>query len=64
MTRQQDWRKSSYSGSQENCVEVAMTTAQVGVRDSKHPAAGELSFPPATFTAFLRKVHLIGRGEQ
>jgi hypothetical protein len=29
------WRKSSYSGSQANCVEVGNATGRVGVRDTK-----------------------------
>jgi hypothetical protein len=31
------WRKSSRSGSQSDCVEVAMTENLEAVRDSKHP---------------------------
>lgn len=33
------WRKSSYSGDGNNCVEVAALPAHVGVRDSKDPDA-------------------------
>jgi hypothetical protein len=29
------WRKSSYSGSQANCVEVGNLTGLVGIRDTK-----------------------------
>jgi hypothetical protein len=33
------WRKSSYSGGNNgNCVEVALTADETGVRDSKNPA--------------------------
>lgn len=37
------WLKSSYSGTQANCVELAVTTSAVLVRDSKDPAGGSLS---------------------
>ena len=50
-----DWRKSSYSGSQENCVEVAFTTARAGVRDSKHPSGPALSFSLSAFKTFLTR---------
>ncbi|MFD0202226.1 MULTISPECIES: DUF397 domain-containing protein [Saccharothrix] len=54
MTTQQSWRKSTHSGSQENCVEVAITTAEVGIRDSKQPSGPALSFSTSAFTALLR----------
>ena len=51
------WRKSSFSdgGSedQSNCVEVAITTNTVGVRDSKTPATPPLTFTPAAWSQFL-----------
>ncbi|SFA84935.1 protein of unknown function [Amycolatopsis marina] len=51
------WRKSSFSdgGSedQSNCVEVAVTSAAVGVRDSKSPATPALTFTPASWSRFL-----------
>ncbi len=50
-----NWRKSSYSGTQENCVEVALTTTQAGVRDSKHPSGPALSFSLSAFKAFLTR---------
>ncbi len=46
------WRKSSRSTDQPNCVEVAITAAAVAVRDSKHPTGGALAVPPPTWTAF------------
>jgi len=47
------WRKSSYTGSQGNCVEVAWPNQDVAVRDSKQPAGPTLAFPVATWHAFL-----------
>jgi Domain of unknown function (DUF397) len=50
------WRKSSYSGSGNNCVEVAATPAAWAVRDSKNPAAGHLTFGPAIWAAFISDI--------
>lgn len=50
------WRKSSYSGTQENCVEIATEPAAVHLRDSKNPAAGMLSFARTDPAAFPRVV--------
>ena len=36
------WRKSSFSASQTNCVEVAWPAGGVAVRDSKNPAGAML----------------------
>jgi hypothetical protein len=45
-----DWRKSSYSGSGDNCVEVGRG---VGIRDSKAPQT-HLPVSPDAWSAFLR----------
>ncbi|WP_312877892.1 DUF397 domain-containing protein [Lentzea indica] len=45
----------SYSGSQENCAEVALTITHAGVRDSKHPTGPALSFSLSAFKAFLTR---------
>ncbi|WP_345555548.1 DUF397 domain-containing protein [Streptomonospora halophila] len=50
------WRKSSYSGTNANCVEYAQLPSSVAVRDSRHPQAGHLSFPRAEWSAFLTAV--------
>ncbi|HEX4723960.1 MAG TPA: DUF397 domain-containing protein [Pseudonocardiaceae bacterium] len=47
------WRKSSYSGDNGNCVEVAWPDQQVAVRDSKQKTSPELTFPTAAWHTFL-----------
>jgi hypothetical protein len=51
------WRKSSYSGSSGNgnCVEVAMSSVAVGVRDSKHTTGPTLTFPANRWHGFLAR---------
>ncbi|MFC3504989.1 DUF397 domain-containing protein [Micromonospora krabiensis] len=48
------WRKSSHSGDEGACVEVATIPRLVAVRDSKDPAGPTLLFPPAAWTAFAQ----------
>ncbi|MGH3719359.1 MAG: DUF397 domain-containing protein [Pseudonocardiaceae bacterium] len=51
------WRKSSRSSDKADCVEVAVTTGAVAVRDSKHPTGGVVAVSPhawSTFTTALR----------
>ncbi|MFI1000650.1 DUF397 domain-containing protein [Streptomyces galbus] len=50
------WRKSSYSGEGDGneCVEMATTPTRTAVRDSKDPTRATLTFPTASFAAFLR----------
>ncbi|MFC7331453.1 DUF397 domain-containing protein [Marinactinospora rubrisoli] len=51
------WRKSSYSNANGgDCVEVADLAASIGVRDSKHPEQGHLTFARSEWAAFLRDV--------
>lgn len=51
------WRKSSYSGGGGNdCVELAVTTDDVGVRDSKNPRAAMLRFQRTAFGSFLNEL--------
>ncbi|MGW3647927.1 DUF397 domain-containing protein [Streptomyces sp. NPDC000878] len=48
------FRKSSYSGQENNCVEVADTaTGARAVRDSKDPAQPMLTFSPGSWHGFL-----------
>lgn len=49
-----NWRKSTRSGNQGNCVEVADNLADVvAVRDSKDPHGPALTFEPTAFAAFV-----------
>jgi hypothetical protein len=51
------WRKSSYSNSSANCVEVATGGGKVGVRDSKQDARGPvLETTAAGWSEFLHGI--------
>jgi len=52
------WRKSSFSGSNGDCIEVAVlaTGAYVGIRDSKAITGPHLRFRPSAWTAFVADV--------
>jgi Domain of unknown function (DUF397) len=52
------WRKSSYSGGGNNCLEVAAAggTAAIAVRDSKNPDGGYLTFGAGAWTAFVSSI--------
>jgi uncharacterized protein DUF397 len=54
--RQPTWRRSSYSSSYSNCVEVALGGPAIGVRDSKHPDGPALAVPAGHWAAFLRGI--------
>ena len=48
-----NWRKSTRSGGDDNCVEIANGATSVGVRDSKNPTSAILEFGTAAWAAFL-----------
>ncbi|ONI81900.1 DUF397 domain-containing protein [Saccharothrix sp. ALI-22-I] len=52
----QTWRKSSRSGSDAQCVELAVTERVAGVRDTKNRDGGTLVFGVRAFSAFLTEV--------
>jgi hypothetical protein len=53
----QAWTKSSHSGGNGACVEVASpTTAAVAIRDSKDPHGPALGFTPESWSAFVADV--------
>lgn len=51
-----NWRTSSYSGNTGQCVEVALDTLTVGVRDTKARTSGELDVPTASWVALLEQI--------
>ncbi|HVK25625.1 MAG TPA: DUF397 domain-containing protein [Actinokineospora sp.] len=55
--RERGWIKSSRSsGNGAACVEVRLTDASVGVRDSKNVTGPRLALPPSSWTRFLHEV--------
>ena len=54
------WRKSSYSNSGANCVEIASTrSGKIAVRDSRNPGDRALSFSPDEWQVFVAKVRTV-----
>lgn len=47
------WRKSSYSGAGNDCVELVVAGNGAAVRDSKNPDAGDVVFSGTGFSAFV-----------
>lgn len=50
------WRKSSRSGGQGECVEVAPLTDAIAVRDSKNPTGPAIAFPRDAWRSFAGRV--------
>ncbi|GGI74860.1 hypothetical protein GCM10011581_09780 [Saccharopolyspora subtropica] len=50
------WFKSSYSATQDACVEVAMVPGVVGVRDTKNRDGGTLVFTSTVWANFLTRL--------
>jgi hypothetical protein len=50
------FRKSSYSGNDSNCVEVAFSPTGASIRDSKHPDNGCLQLGMDSFYAFVSAI--------
>lgn len=53
---QVQWRKSSYSGGDNNCLELAEAPSRIAVRDSKTPDRPALFFDRAAFRKFVSSV--------
>jgi hypothetical protein len=54
--RRLDWRRSSYSGGANNCVEAAPDAAFVRIRDSKSVRGPLLTVAPVAWREFLGRM--------
>jgi hypothetical protein len=57
------WRKSSYSGGGNDCVEVAFVGGGAAVRDSKDPQGGAFRLPAAGWQGLLDAVRATPPGD-
>ena len=51
-----NWKKSSYSSAQGNCVEVSPVREGIAVRGSKNPSGPVLRFSPDDWQAFVSNI--------
>ena len=51
-----EWRVSSYTGGNGDCVELAGLSAVTAVRDSKNPDGGTILFGRSTFARLLTEI--------
>lgn len=59
-----DWRKSSYSTGEGECVEVtAFSSDAIGVRDSKNPDGPHLLLSRSAFRALVSECHRRPEGD-
>jgi hypothetical protein len=58
------WRKSSYSGGGNDCVEVAFIDGVVAVRDSKDPDGGAFAFSSLGWNGLLDALRAEGRAHR
>lgn len=50
------WRKSSFSGSQKECVEVGTGSGHVGIRDTKNRQHGHLTVSLTAWRSFVQHI--------
>ncbi|MGW7252797.1 DUF397 domain-containing protein [Streptomyces sp. NPDC054834] len=50
------WFKSSHSGDQGECIEIAVAPTTIHIRDSKSPTTPTIHVTPTTWRAFLRSL--------
>lgn len=51
-----NWRKSTHSNGQGECVELANLGSEVGIRDSKNPTSPHLSVSRETLSTVLSNI--------
>lgn len=56
--RQLAWRKSSWSGTEGNCVEIALTEETAFIRDSKDRAGGTITMSAAAWSELVNSLEL------
>ncbi|WP_042176832.1 DUF397 domain-containing protein [Streptomyces sp. NBRC 110035] len=58
MIRPGTWQRPSFSGSGDgnNCVEIALLSARIAIRDSKNLSRGTVTIPVGSFTALVQSL--------